>query len=314
MEKQNDHKKISKKIWVLSAGMIVILAIVLFAGVKNGFFLRKGDKILYAAYHTIKDQPETADVSENEDYTVSVDGQWKKQKIQAEYASASDQKQLKGTIDLDKLPDLEFVMTLDEKELKTQLPSLSSKVFTYNYKSGAKNGYIAKKIGSEKLAQLDAILEELYGGSGQESIGKDILKEARKEFKKVKVDKTEKKEFEIDGEKRNCAGYQFTVSRDNAKNVLNAVETSVKKKYGDKKKISSDPAGKIFMSFYDKISAAEEMECSVYLYQNKLASVSVNYEDDENAQNIDVLFRGEDDNDSNEYYRKSGGERWNHHV
>ena len=96
MEKQNDHKKISKKIWVLSAGMIVILAIVLFAGVKNGFFLRKGDKILYAAYHTIKDQPETADVSENEDYTVSVDGQWKKQKIQAEYASASDQKQLKG--------------------------------------------------------------------------------------------------------------------------------------------------------------------------------------------------------------------------
>ena len=130
MEKQNDHKKISKKIWVLSAGMIVILAIVLFAGIKNGFFLRKGDKILYAAYHTIKDQPETADVSKDEDYTVSMDGQWKEQKIQAEYASASDQKQLKGTIDLDKLPDLEFVMTLDEKELKTQLLSLSSKVFT----------------------------------------------------------------------------------------------------------------------------------------------------------------------------------------
>ena len=41
MEKQNDHKKFSKKIWVLSAGIIVILAIVLFAGIKNGFFLRK---------------------------------------------------------------------------------------------------------------------------------------------------------------------------------------------------------------------------------------------------------------------------------
>lgn len=134
---------------------------------------------------------------------------------------------------------MEFVMTLDEKELRTQIPSLSSKVFTYNYKSGAKNGYIAKKIGSEKLAQLDTILEELYGGSGQELIGKDILKEARKEFKKVKVDKTEKKEFEIDGEKRNCAGYQFAVSKDNAKNVLNAVEAAVKKKYGDEKKISS---------------------------------------------------------------------------
>ena len=294
MEKQNDHKKLSKKIWVLSAGIIVLLVIVLFAGVKSGFFLSKSDKILYAAYHTIKDQPKAADVSKTDDYTISFDGQWKEQKIQAEYASGLDQKQLKGTIDLDKLPDMEFVMTLDEKELRTQIPSLSSKVFTYNYKSGAKNGYIAKKIGSEKLAQLDAILEELYGGSGQESIGKDILKEARKEFKKVKVDKTEKKEFEIDGEKRNCAGYQFTVSRDNAKNVLNAVETSVKKKYGDKKKISSDPAGKIFMSFYDKISAAEEMECSVYLYQNKLASVSVNYEEDENAQNIDVLFLGGD--------------------
>ena len=284
MEKQNDHKKISKKIWVLSAGIIVLLVIVLFAGVKSGFFLSKSDKILYAAYHTIKDQPKAADDSKTDDYTVSFDGQWKKQKIQAEYASGQVQKQLRGTLDLDRFPDMEFVMTLDEKELRTQIPSLSSKVFTYNYKSGAKNGYIAKKIGSEKLAQLDAILEEL----------KDILKEAWKEFKKVKVDKTEKKEFEIDGEKRNCAGYQFTVSRDNAKNVLNAVETSVKKKYGDKKKISSDPAGKIFMSFYDKISAAEEMECSVYLYQNKLAAVSVNYEDDENAQNIDVLFLGGD--------------------
>ena len=65
MEKQNDHKKFSKKIWVLSAGIIVILAIVLFAGIKNGFFLRKGDKILYAAYHTIKDQPET-EISQEE--------------------------------------------------------------------------------------------------------------------------------------------------------------------------------------------------------------------------------------------------------
>lgn len=61
-----------------------------------------------------------------------------------------------------------------------------------------------------------------------------------------------------------------------------------------RKKSHRDPAGKVFMSFYDKISAAEEMECSVYLYQNKLASVSVNYEDDENAQNIDVLFLGGD--------------------
>ena len=91
MEKQNDHKKFSKKIWVLSAGIIVILAIVLFAGIKNGFFLRKGDKILYAAYHTIKDQPETADVSKDEDYTVSMDGPWKAQKIRAAMAAGSEQ-------------------------------------------------------------------------------------------------------------------------------------------------------------------------------------------------------------------------------
>lgn len=294
MEKQNDHKKISKKIWVLSAGIIVLLVIVLFAGVKSDFFLSKSDKILYAAYHTIKDQPKAADDSKTDDYTVSFDGQWKKQKIQAEYASGQVQKQLRGTLDLDRFPDMEFVMTLDEKELRTQIPSLSSKVFTYNYKSGAKNGYIAKKIGSEKLAQLDAILEELYGGSGQESIGTDILKEARKEFNKLKIKKTEKKEFKIDGQKRNCAGYQFTISKDNAQNVLDAAEKAVKKKYGDGTKISADPVGKVFMVFYDKISAAGEMECSVYLYQNKLAAVSVNYEEDENAQKIEVLFLGGD--------------------
>ena len=53
--------------------------------------------------------------------------------------------------------------------------------------------------------------QELYGGNEQKTIGTDILKEARKEFNKLKIKKTEKKEFKIDGQKRNCAGYQFTI-------------------------------------------------------------------------------------------------------
>ena len=102
-------------------------------------------------------------------------------------------------------------------------------------------------------------MEELYGGNEQKTIGTDILKEARKEFNKLKINKTEKKEFKIDGQKRNCAGYQFTISKDNAQNVLDAAEKAVKKKYGDGTKISADPVGKVFMVFYDKISAAGEM-------------------------------------------------------
>lgn len=74
MEIQNDHKKSLKKIWILSAGIIVVLAIVLFAGIKNGFFLRKSDKILYAVYQTVKDQPQVADGLTGEDYTISIEG------------------------------------------------------------------------------------------------------------------------------------------------------------------------------------------------------------------------------------------------
>lgn len=136
-------------------------------------------------------------------------------------------------------------------------------------------------------------MEELYGGNEQKTIGTDILKEARKEFNKLKINKTEKKEFKIDGQKRNCAGYQFTISKDNAQNVLDAAEKAVKKSTGTGQKYLRI-RWESFMVFYDKISAAGEMECSVYLYQNKLAAVSVNYEDDENAQNIDVLFLGGD--------------------
>ena len=154
MEIQNDHKKSLKKIWILSAGIIVVLAIVLFAGIKNGFFLRKSEKILYAMYQTVKDQPQVADGLTGEDYTISIEGQWKKQKIQAEYASDSAQKQLRGTLDLDKLQGLEFVMVLNDKELKAQFPSLSSKVFTYDYNSNKQSGYIAKKIGSQNLERL----------------------------------------------------------------------------------------------------------------------------------------------------------------
>jgi hypothetical protein len=294
MEIQNDHKKSLKKIWILSAGIIVVLAIVLFAGIKNGFFLRKSDKILYAMYQTVKDQPQVADGLTGEDYTISIEGQWKKQKIQAEYASDSAQKQLRGTLDLDKLQDLEFVMVLNDKELKAQFPSLSSKVFTYDYNSNKQSGYIAKKIGSQNLERFNTVLAGLYGGKEQKEIGKDILKEARKEFNKIKINKIEKQEFEIDGQKKDCVGYQFVISSDNVQNVLDAAEKAAKKKYGDGTKISEDPAGKIFMAVYDKVSAAGEMECKVYLFRNKLAAIAVNYEIDGNKQNMEILFLGGD--------------------
>lgn len=294
MEIQNDHKKTLKKIWILSAGIIVVLAIVLFAGIKNGFFLRKSDKILYAMYQTVKDQPQVADGLTGEDYTISIEGQWKKQKIQAEYASDSAQKQLRGTLDLDKLQDLEFVMVLNDKELKAQFPSLSSKVFTYDYNSNKQSGYIAKKIGSQNLERFNTVLAGLYGGKEQKEIGKDILKEARKEFNKIKINKIEKQEFEIDGQKKDCVGYQFVISSDNVQNVLDAAEKAAKKKYGDGTKISEDPAGKIFMAVYDKVSAAGEMECKVYLFRNKLAAIAVNYEIDGNKQNMEILFSGGD--------------------
>ena len=294
MEIQNDHKKSLKKIWILSAGIIVVLAIVLFAGIKNGFFLRKSDKILYAMYQTVKDQPQVADGLTGEDYTISIEGQWKKQKIQAEYASDSAQKQLRGTLDLDKLQDLEFVMVLNDKELKAQFPSLSSKVFTYDYNSNKQSGYIAKKIGSQNLERFNTVLAGLYGGKEQKEIRKDILKEARKEFNKIKINKIEKQEFEIDGQKKDCVGYQFVISSDNVQNVLDAAEKAAKKKYGDGTKISEDPAGKIFMAVYDKVSAAGEMECKVYLFRNKLAAIAVNYEIDGNKQNMEILFLGGD--------------------
>lgn len=294
MEIQNDHKKSLKKIWILSAGIIVVLAIVLFAGIKNGFFLRKSNKILYAMYQTVKDQPQVADGLTGEDYTISIEGQWKKQKIQAEYASDSAQKQLRGTLDLDKLQDLEFVMVLNDKELKAQFPSLSSKVFTYDYNSNKQSGYIAKKIGSQNLERFNTVLAGLYGGKEQKEIGKDILKEARKEFNKIKINKIEKQEFEIDGQKKDCVGYQFVISSDNVQNVLDAAEKAAKKKYGDGTKISEDPAGKIFMAVYDKVSAAGEMECKVYLFRNKLAAIAVNYEIDGNKQNMEILFSGGD--------------------
>mgnify|MGYP005917264841 FL=1 len=294
MEIQNDHKKSLKKIWILSAGIIVVLAIVLFAGIKNGFFLGKSDKILYAMYQTVKDQPQVADGLNGEDYTISIEGQWKKQKIQAEYASDSAQKQLRGTLDLDKLQDLEFVMVLNDKELKAQFPSLSSKVFTYDYNSNKQSGYIAKKIGSQNLERFNTVLAGLYGGKEQKGIGKDILKEARKEFNKIKINKIEKQEFEIDGQKKDCVGYQFVISSDNVQNVLDAAEKAAKKKYGDGTKISEDPAGKIFMAVYDKVSATGEMECKVYLFRNKLAAIAVNYEIDGNKQNLEILFSGGD--------------------
>ena len=295
-------KKTGKK-WVKILGIVAVVAVVVFAGIKSGLFLKKSDKVLLATYNTLKDEPQILKdlnaeklykIVSGNNYTITVDGNYAGQGVQVEYASDSSQKQLRGTVDIENIPDIEFTMALDSKQLKAQIPAISSKVFTYNYKDENKDGYIADAIGSKTLEQVDSALENLYSQKEQKTVAEDIVKAVRKEYESLEFQKADKKEFEINGKDRKCKGYKFTVDEDNVANVLEAVEDILEENYEQAAALADVSMKAVFSELNSEIRNMPDMECSVYVYKNKLAAFEINYDYGRDEEAMEIVFEGGD--------------------
>lgn len=151
------------------AGVIVLVFLLVFGGIKSGLFLGKSGKVLLAANNTLKKMPHFVETLEpmlglvEDEFTVEFSAKADGVKIGGSFINASKQKQVTAKLEYGG-ESIEGLAGVDSDSLKFQVPDLSKKLFVYNYKK-ENTGYIVDLIGDEYIDTLNSSLEQLVSGS-----------------------------------------------------------------------------------------------------------------------------------------------------
>ena len=129
-----------------------------------------------------------------------------------------NEKQLAGTIEYNNswllLPEIEYRLQLDDNELRLQVPTVDSRIFTYSY-TEEKSGYLSETVSAEELQYADQILKLLSECEPSEEfsdseLGEDFIDWCRG----LQFEKIESADFEIDGDMHKCKGYSVQITGD----------------------------------------------------------------------------------------------------
>lgn len=176
---------------VITTILIVAVAAmgIIFAGVKNGWFLSSKYKVLQALIHTIQESEMLSDA----DITNLL---------------AAGEKEIEGELKLEGVGEVALEGVLQQDQLQVQVPTFGSLVFVYPYEE-EKTGFLVKAFGEEQLNAADEVLRFLYDPSGvavQQEDAWSKWKEAWDELEFQPYVTTE------DGD--DCEAYQTTVSKE----------------------------------------------------------------------------------------------------
>ena len=127
-------------------------------------------------------------------------------------------KQLAGTMAYNSawmnIPEIEYKLQIDEDEVRLQIPSVDSHVFTYNY-TEEKHGYLTEIASAEDLQAIDDVLKMIYSSESSGDIkNTESAVKLMNWYRSLKVEKSDAGQFEVDGNIRKCKGYAILVTRE----------------------------------------------------------------------------------------------------
>ena len=283
------------------AGVVVLVVLLVFGGIKSGLFLGKSGKVLLAANNTLKKMPHFVETLEpmlglvEDEFTVEFSAKADGVKIGGSFINASKQKQVTAKLEYGG-ESIEGLAGVDSDSLKFQVLDLSKKLFVYNYKK-ENTGYIVDLIGDEYIDTLNSSLEQLVSGSQDtDKAQKDVTNVVMKELKSLKFQSAAKEEFTVNDKDVMCKGYKTTITGANIWNIIDgsyqamldnyqSVEEAVDVfSYGD---IESE------LSYLEnKLDNMEDVVVTFYIYKNQLAAIVV--EDDDFEDDLQLCFEGGD--------------------
>lgn len=305
MPKKNNYAKI---VIPIVAG-VVLLFVIAFGVFASGIFSSPKKKIEKAFINTLTDGGYiydllTADFKLGDNYTVEATVEMEEEysdvdlEVSAALAVKGKDKQLSGVVNYsslsDYLPEIEFISQIDSKQVKLAIPSLSDRVFTYNYVE-EKDGFLVDSFDEEIVKILDEALKTLYSPekTAETLTGNDELsKSFKKWYKDLKITKTRSEEFEIDDKDRTCKGYEMILTEDDLLDLLDILddyyEEQIEELVDLDLDLDLDDYRSMIRELRSDLKGMDDIELRFYLYKNQLAAIEIEIDREE----LQILFKG----------------------
>lgn len=277
-------KKLLIPILAVAAVVVVVLAAVF-----SGVFVSSHTKVLRAVGNTFLDESRLSKACQGlgllatDAYTVSVKADIEDQSIEGSFAVKKNKMQLTGKVDIQNFPEIEGVIGIDSEQVRGKIDLFDDTLFVYDFTKD-NDGYLMEQFNKQQIEMINTALTNLTSNGKSDEVVKDITDAVLEEYKEWDIEKAKKKKFEVDGKKRNCAGYSLELTGDNLQDLVDAAFEALEKH--DDEGLLDELADQ-----YDNMfSGMRDVETTIYIYKNMLAAIV--FEADDEA--LEVLFEGGD--------------------
>lgn len=209
-------------------------------------------------------------------------------------SSIDDEKmQVYGDVNVAFIPSIKYVIQLDKDNLSIYTPLFDQYVFNYGY-NDKNSGFIAELL-KEQNVDLNDILSKFYELAmtpNSEEANEELFKSFLELGEKLEFEKTDSKEYEIDGKDVDCKGYKTVVSGDDIKDCIIGYYKSIDELSGNMIKVNGMSYSELMeMSFENAFDNLDEFEVVFYLYDDKVAGLTMQPDDEEM---VEIAFKGGD--------------------
>ncbi|MCR5324697.1 MAG: hypothetical protein K6E85_15680 [Lachnospiraceae bacterium] len=226
--------------------------------------------------------------------TYTVSAKYNDMGMSASMIINGNEKAITGKITDDDDTVIEASATIDKKDLKVCFPGTDyKKLLVYRYTADDKDG-LEKYIGEKNLEAIDTALKALYDTSFNNSGStKKLTKTLKKWAKDLETSKLDSKSFKINGEKRDCKGYEIVFTEDNLIDLVEHVVEWAKEEYGEslEDSIGKDGFDDILKDAKKSFNGMGKITLKCYLYKGMLAAVVL---EDKSDNKFTAEFNGGD--------------------
>lgn len=189
---------------------------------------------------------------------------------------------------------IEAAAMIDKKDVKACFPGLDyKKLLVYRYTEEDKDG-LEDYIGKKNLESIDAALKALYEASVSNTgnTGK-LTKDLEKWSNELEYSKIDSKSFKVDGEKRDCKGYELVLKESDLTDFVDIVSDWVKEEYSEQLEdiLGKDNIDKLFDDAKKELKGTGKITLRFYLYKGMIAAVVAENKSDDK---ITAEFNGGD--------------------
>ncbi|MCR5766893.1 MAG: hypothetical protein K6G45_00175 [Lachnospiraceae bacterium] len=258
-------------------------------------------KVYKAFSKTFKDSGKLAeDLSkfnfDSSDMTLKLSGSYEDYSIETYFTMDGKDKGVSAKLLEGKSTLIEANAVLDDKSVKVSLPESGyKKVLVYDYTIDEDEvDEVADTLDmrSRELNEINTALKAAYDASmGDSSIVKDMKSIFKDWAKELKYEKAETETFEIDGDDRDCSGYDIIITGDNAVSLIEKLYNYAQENYYETfENYDWDDIETGVERIEEQIEDMDDVVISVYLYDGEVAAIIIG----EGSQKLTVEFNGGD--------------------